>query len=318
LRDAALAWLEWLRAERRASVHTQRAYSQDLAGFFVFLTDHLGRLPDLADLESLALGDFRGWLARRRLDGLTPSSLARALSSVRGFHRRLRRIGLLHSAAADAVRAPKVPRGLPRALSVKAARATLAEIADPPSRSPLRRAKEGPDGKRWIGLRDRALVALLYGSGLRIGEALRLDGRDAPNGDGLRVRGKGGKERLVPVLPIVRDAIMAYVTACPFAIGPGDPLFRGARGGRLDAAIVQKRLRELRDQLDLPASATPHSLRHSFATHLLAGGGDLRTIQEVLGHASLSTTQRYTEVDTARLIKVYNQAHPRARRQVIT
>ncbi len=300
LAQAVEAWLGWLAAERRMSPHTVDAYGGDLRDFLIFLADHLGDLPDFAALANLRQADFRAWLARRHRDEKAATSTARALSAVRNFFRHLQRNGRLENGAISVMRGPKVPNSVPRPLDVAGARNLIdaAEEADEP----------------WVARRDVAIFTLLYGCGLRIAEALGLDGRDAPRGDVMTVRGKGNKERLVPVLPVVRAAIDDYRAACPLGIGQDDPLFRGVRGGRLAAGMVQRRMRALRRQLGLPESATPHALRHSFATHLLAAGGDLRTIQELLGHASLAATQRYTAVDLGSLLKTYENAHPRARK----
>ncbi len=300
LRAAIMQWQSWLANERRASLHTVDAYGRDLAAFTAFLAEHLGELPGLAALQHLRTADFRAWLARRTTDGLAKSSSARALSVVRSFFRFCERRGLADAAAVRAVRTPKLPHALPKALSV----ADAAEVIDKAAV-----LSEVP----WIAARDAALLTLLYGCGLRIGEALALKRHEAPQGDALRVLGKGRKERIVPVLPVVREAILRYLAACPYDPGPSGALFLGARGGALDPAVVQARMRKLRAWIGLPDSATPHALRHSFATHLLAAGGDLRAIQELLGHASLSTTQRYTEVDATELIAVYERSHPRAR-----
>jgi len=297
---AVEAWRSWLADERRASPHTLDAYGRDMAGFLAFVADHLGFPPGLEDLEGLTAGDFRGWLARRAGDGLSRASTARAMSTVRGFFRFLDRRGHLHNPALAIVRTPRLAKSVPKALEVGDALETVQAVAD---------FADAP----WIARRDVAVLTLLYGCGLRIGEALSLNRGQAPAGDSLIVTGKGNKQRLVPVLPVVREAIDAYLAACPYGLEPGDPLFVGARGKRLTARVVQLRMRDVRLMLGLPETATPHALRHSFATHLLAGGGDLRTIQELLGHASLSTTQRYTDVDSARLIAVYAAAHPRAK-----
>ena len=301
--EAVENWRRWLAVERRASAHTIDAYSRDLAVFLAFLTDHLGGPPDLADLGGLRIADFRSWLARRAMDGLTAASRARALSVVRGFYRYLDRHGLAHNPAVAAVRTPRQSRPLPRPLSVAQAKGAV-ETVGSLTRTP------------WIAKRDTALIALLYGAGLRIGEALGLNLVDVP-GDGeeatLLIAGKGGKQRMVPLLPLVRAVIADYLAARPHPLDPAGPLFIGARGGRLNASVVQRTLRRLRGALGLPPSATPHSLRHSFATHLLAGGADLRAIQELLGHANLSTTQRYTEVDADSLLETYDKAHPRAK-----
>ena len=294
------AWLGWLRAERRASLHSLEAYERDLKAFLVFLTEHQGALPSLASLSGLGRADLRAWLAARAGDGLKASSTARALSVVRGFFRFLARRGLVENAAVLGLRNPKLPHAVPKALSDAEAFDALENVGAL-ARQP------------WIAKRDAALLTLLYGCGLRLGEALALTRADlkATRGGRLVVTGKGRKQRVVPVLAVVATALDDYIAACPFK---HNPLFLGARGGALNPRIVQDRLQRLRLLLGLPATATPHALRHSFATHLLAGGGDLRTIQELLGHASLSTTQRYTEVDTAELLAVYTAAHPRAKR----
>jgi integrase/recombinase XerC len=306
-RDPALAgaladWRAWLADERRASSHTLSAYETDLAGFLGFLAEHLGGDPSLADLATLKATDFRAWLARRARDGLAKSSTARAMSTVRGFFRRLEKRDLVSNPAVRAVRTPKLPQTAPKPLTEQGARDVMATVGS--------LAKEP-----WIAKRDAAVLLLLYGCGLRIGEALGLTrGRLGDMAKGaMTVRGKGNKDRMVPVLPVVSEAVRDYLASCPYAGGDSDPLFLGARGKALDPAIVQKEMRAVRRVLNLPETATPHALRHSFATHLLGGGGDLRTIQELLGHASLSTTQRYTAVDSAKLLDVYRAAHPRAR-----
>ena len=223
------------------------------------------------------------------------------MSTVRGFFRYLEKHGLGHNPALGAVRTPKVPKSVPKALDIAEALESVEAVAD---------FTDTP----WIAKRDIAVLMLLYGCGLRIGEALALNRHQAPRADTMVVTGKGNKQRLVPVLPVVREAVEDYLAACPRPLEPDDPLFIGARGKRLDASVIQKQMRKIRILFGLPETATPHALRHSFATHLLAGGGDLRTIQELLGHASLSTTQRYTDVDSARLMAVYEAAHPRARK----
>jgi len=303
LRGALIDWQAWLVHERRASPHTTNAYLRDLTAFLVFLTGHLGQPPRLADLAALQPTDFRAWLAARANQGLGRSSLARNLSVVRGFFRWLGRVGLVENTAIQLLRGPRRPRAVPRALSAEEAEDAVDSVAQLPRDD-------------WVGKRDTAILALLYGCGLRVGEALGLRRRDAP-GTGqaeLRVTGKGRKQRAVPLLPVVAEAVADYLRACPFPLAPDGPLFLGARGGPLSARRVQQRMAEVRVLLGLPERATPHALRHSFATHLLAGGGDLRAIQELLGHASLSTTQRYTEVDAAGLLRVYERAHPRARK----
>ena len=294
-------WLAWLAHERRTSPHTVDGYRRDLAAFFRYLSAHLGFPPGLQDLETLSPADVRGYLANLGAAGLARPSMARALSVVRGFFRFLDRAGLVRNAAVGTVRTPKAGRSLPRPLAVADALGVVERAG-------------ALDEEPWVAKRDTALFTLLYGCGLRIGEALALNRRDAPSGGPMKVSGKGRKERLVPVLPAVAEAITEYLDACPHPGGDDGPLFLGVRGARLNAGVAQRQMRLLRAVLGLPESATPHSLRHSFATHLLAGGGDLRTIQELLGHASLSTTQRYTEVDSDRLMEVYRAAHPRARR----
>lgn len=300
LKTAIETWRGWLEGERRASRHTLDAYCRDLAAFLSFLTGHHGGEADLAVLAGLAPADFRAFLAARSAEGLGRSSMARLMSTLRGFFAFLDRRDLVHNPAVGAVKAPRPPRSLPKALAADEALEALAsagELQDEP----------------WLAARDIALLTLLYGCGLRLGEALGMSRRDMPKGDTMVVTGKGQKQRMVPVLPVVRQALADYLRLCPYPLGAETPLFVGARGGRLNPGVVQRQMRRLRQLLGLPESATPHALRHSFATHLLAGGGDLRTIQELLGHASLSTTQRYTHVDSARLAKVYRDAHPRAR-----
>jgi integrase/recombinase XerC len=293
-------FLAWLRDERRASAHTAAAYARDIAGFVAFLGGHLGGAVGPRMLGALAIGDLRAWLAHRHAAGLAAASTARAVSAVRTFARWSARRGDWDNAALAALRAPKSPRPLPRPLGEDDARATLDTV-------------EAIAEEPWIAARDTAVLALLYGGGLRIGEALALDRAVLPLGDTLRVVGKGRKQRMVPLLAPVRAAVEAYLRLCPFAGGPRAPLFLGARGGRLRAEIVQLAMRRLRAALGLPEHATPHALRHSFATHLLSAGADLRAIQELLGHASLSTTQRYTAVDAARMLDAYARAHPRAK-----
>ncbi|MCY0148876.1 tyrosine recombinase XerC [Hoeflea sp. G2-23] len=293
-------WLAQLIQERRLSAKTAEAYERDLRQFLSFLTGHLGGPPRIADLADLKPLDLRAFMAVRRRQGAGARTLGRGLAGIRSFLRHLERKGLANAAGAAATRAPKQPKSLPRPLNARDACRVVdtdLQLADEP----------------WIAARNAAVLTLLYGCGLRISEALSLTIADLPQGgESLRITGKGDKTRLVPLLPIARQAVDAYLKLCPYAPAPDAPMFRGARGGPLQPAIVQKEMRRLRGALDLPDSATPHALRHSFATHLLAGGGDLRTIQELLGHASLSTTQVYTGVDTSRLIEIYDRAHPRA------
>jgi integrase/recombinase XerC len=303
-RDSLAAWEQHLAHERRLSSNTLAGYTRDICAFFEFLAGHLGGAAALKDLEALRTADFRSYLAHRRADGVSSRSLARALSALRSYFRHLERLGILENRALGGVRAPKIPHSIPKPLSVAGARAVVEEA-------------QNMTDDTWVGLRDAAVLSLLYGCGLRISEALGLDlsqiaGARADARDSLIITGKGGKQRLVPLLPAVQSAIDAYLDACPFHLEPEGPLFVGKRGGRLSPRAIQLALQKLRAALGLPASATPHALRHSFATHLLSAGGDLRTIQELLGHASLSSTQIYTEVDETRLLDVYEAAHPRA------
>lgn len=304
LRAAIGLWASWLSGERRASAHTIAAYGRDLVGFLDFLTGHLGEMPGLATFAGLLPADFRAYLAYRA-SRVERASIARGLSVVRGFIRFLERRGLASSPALTVLRAPKLPHSLPKALTVDDA----AEMID----APAGLAASGPIGSVWQAKRDVAVLTLLYGCGLRISEALGLKRSEAPQGDLITITGKGQKQRVVPVLPAVRRAIADYLAICPYALAAAGPLFVGARGGPLSPRLVQRQMERLRGALGLPDTATPHALRHSFATHLLGAGGDLRAIQELLGHASLSTTQRYTSVETERLLAVYEAAHPRAR-----
>jgi integrase/recombinase XerC len=305
LADAVAGWQRYLAAERRLADKTREAYGRDLGAFLGFLDRHQGGPASLADLKGLAPRDFRAFLAARRKEGLSSRSLARTLSAIRMFFRYLDRKGILKNDAVRAVARPKVPHGVPKPLTVAKALA-VADDAGP---------GETAGAPEWVTARDSAVLTLLYGSGLRISEALGLNRSEAPETgrDILRIKGKGGKERVVPVLPVAQAAVARYLALCPFALAPNGPLFVGVKGKRLSPRIVQLLMERLRGALGLPDTATPHALRHSFATHLLGHGADLREIQELLGHASLSTTQVYTEVDTAYLLKVYDEAHPRAR-----
>lgn len=292
-------WLDWLARERRASPHTLAAYGRDLSDLLGFLTHHLGREPDLVDLAALRPADLRSFLAHRAAAGAGNATRARQLAAVRGFLRWLARRQGTAPAPLAGLRGPRLRPPVPRALTETQARAVAGDIGD---------AQDDPA----LAARDVALFTLLYGAGLRIGEALALDIRDAPRAGGsLRVRGKGDKTRLVPVLPAVAEAVALYLRHRPGA-PPDAPLFLGARGGRLDSAVARRAVRTYRRLAGLPETATPHALRHSFATHLLGGGADLRVIQELLGHASLSTTQRYAAVDAASLLDTWQRAHPRA------
>jgi len=293
-------WMRYLASEKRYSDHTISNYSRDLREFFRFARDHRGGLVSRGALEQFSLADFRAYLTRRKLAGLSAKSLARGLAALRTFYKYLDRRENLKNAAISEIRTPKIPHSIPRPLSVEGSEKVLENISSG--------AKED-----WIRARDVAIVTLLYGCGLRISEALSLNLKNAPKGDSLIIKGKGNKERVVPVLPIVIEAIAEYSALCPYDFEEDGPLFIGARGKRLGARTVQLAMEAVRRALGLPESATPHALRHSFATHLLSAGGDLRTIQELLGHANLSTTQHYTEVDAENLLKTFEKFHPRVK-----
>lgn len=299
------AWLAHLASERRLSPKTLEAYGRDLGQFASFLDGHLGGAPALADIAALKPFDLRAFLGQRRRDGVGNRTLMRQLAALRSFARFGERTGKFTASAFAATRGPRIGKSLPRPLEAKAAKAiTQTDI------------RAGEEREPWILARDAAVLSLLYGSGLRISEALSLSRDQAPKsaGDTLTVIGKGQKTRMVPVLPVVIEAIDEYIRLCPWRLPPEGPLFLGAKGGPLSPRIIQLAVEGLRGALGLPSSATPHSLRHSFATHLLGRGGDLRAIQELLGHASLSTTQIYTRIDSARLMAAYDAAHPRAQR----
>lgn len=300
LERAISAWLSHLSDGLNRSPETCIAYERDAWQFIDHLAHDLGYRPCLADLARLDIKTVRGFLSKRRRAGISSRSLARTLSALRTLFRWLEHSGYVANASFKRVSAPKIPRTVPKPLTIEKAALVVA-------------AHGGPN-QDWLGARDTAVLLLLYGSGLRISEALRLLTRDAPvpGRDMLRIAGKGGKERLIPVLPVTQRAVQRYLELCPFRLAPGDPLFRGEKGGPLSPRIIQLAIARLRDALSLPETATPHALRHSFATHLLSRGADLRQIQELLGHASLSTTQVYTEVDRDQLLRVYDAAHPRA------
>ncbi|WP_421358753.1 tyrosine recombinase XerC [Agrobacterium rosae] len=294
------SWLGALEGERRLSDNTVEAYERDTRQFLMFMTGYLGHPTRISDVSNLRAVDLRAFLASRRTEGAGARSLGRHLAGLRSFLRYLEKKGLVNAAGATAMRAPKQPKSLPKPLTDRQAltiTTTEAQLSEEP----------------WIAARNAAVLALLYGCGLRISEALGLRPADLTSGTrSLRVTGKGNKMRIVPLLPVVLEAVDAYRTLCPYHLPTDEPLFVGARGAKLQPAIIQREMQKLRGAFGLPENATPHALRHSFATHLLAGGGDLRTIQELLGHASLSTTQIYTGVDTARLLEIYDNAHPRA------
>ncbi|TCS13323.1 tyrosine recombinase XerC [Caulobacter sp. BK020] len=308
-RAALSDWLDHLTLERRASPRTVRAYGDNVLAYLNFLERHRGEALSVADLGGITAAELRAYLAFRRQpppsqndvrDGLSPRSLSQSLSSIRAFHRWLDHRLDTPNAAIGLVRGPRLKVGAPRPVSEDQARGLIAELS------------LDPDREDWEAARDEAVLTLLWGCGLRISEGLALARRDAPLAESLRITGKGGKTRLVPVLDIVRERIDAYLAALPFALQADDPLFRAKRGGPLSPRHVQATMQALRSRLGLSDRATPHALRHSFATHLLGAGADLRAIQDLLGHASLSTTQRYTQVDAAGLLAAYGKAHPRA------
>jgi integrase/recombinase XerC len=303
LAAAAAAWLVHLAHERRLSARTIEAYGRDARQFLAFLQERFGAPPGIADFTDCAPADLRAFLARRRGEGVDGRSLQRALSSLKSLARHIARETGMTAAAFGAVRAPKAPRRLPRPLSAPDAKAVTTTAP-----------REGEAREPWVLARDAAVLALCYGAGLRISEALSIRRADAPVGEteAITIVGKGGKSRSAPIIKPVRKAVEDYLKLCPYSLKPAGPLFVGAKGGPLSPRIVQLAMARMRGALGLPESATPHALRHSFATHLLARGGDLRTIQDLLGHASLSTTQVYTGVDGARLIAAYRSAHPRA------
>lgn len=295
------AWLDRLAKEQRLSENTVEAYERDTRQFLCFISEHKGGAADIKSIANLRPMDLRAYLTRRRNDGAGARTLGRGLAGVRSFLRFLEKDGLVNATAANALRAPRQPKSLPKPLTAKDALKIVSldqQLIEEP----------------WLRARNIAVLTLLYGCGMRIGEALAIDGTALkdPSAKSIPVTGKGRKTRLVPLLPIVFSAVDEYRNLCTYHLHEGAPLFRGARGGALQPAIIQRDMRKLRSALGLPDSATPHALRHSFATHLLASGGDLRTIQELLGHASLSTTQIYTGVDTKHLLDAYNAAHPRA------
>ena len=298
--DAITRWRSWLQNERRVAAKTVESYSCDLDNLFHFLTHHRTGQITLAMLASLSLTDFRAWLAHNASNDRGAASRARAVAGVRNFFHWLDRSGQLHNAAIDILQLPKTVRRLPRPVTETQAQDIVSLAAD-------------SQQEEWCGLRDEALFTLLYGAGLRIGEALSLTRDDLTCGDRITVTGKGNKQRNVPALPIVQKAIGKYLAACPYTLKPDASVFIGARGDKLNPAVAQRNLRALRQQLGLPDTVTPHALRHSFATHLLASGADLRSLQELLGHSSLSTTQLYTQVDAQQLSNTYRAAHPRAK-----
>ncbi len=294
----ATQWLESLAQEKRLSPHTVLNYGEDLKFFFNFLTQHHGEELSADLLKRLTVRDFRAWLSHRKGEDYAFSSTGRSLSTVRHFFRWLDKNNILHNAAIFNIRAPKKPKTLPKALSVEQTYSAIDGMEEEAS-------------EPWLAKRNIALLLLMYGAGLRIGEVLSLTCATAPKGETLTITGKGSKQREVPVLPVILSAVTEYRAACPHAESPNRALFVGARGGPLNPNVFRHELRRVRRLLGLPETATPHAFRHSFATHILAGGADLRSIQELLGHASLSTTQVYTKVDAARLMLMYKKTHPR-------
>ena len=299
LSHSAASWLDHERALNGASKNTITAYQTDILGFLAFMAGHHGGQQGLGAIAKITVSDMRAWMSQERGRGVAARSLARSLSAVKSYYRWLSEREGFEPTAVLSTRAPKFQKKLPRPLSEDAARAMLETV-------------EIQATEPWIAARDMAVVTLLYGCGLRISEALDLPGSAHPLPQSMVILGKGGKERVVPVIPAAREAVAEYVRACPHPLEAEAPLFRGARGGKLNPRLIQKVMEQARMQLGLPATATPHAMRHSFATHLLGAGGDLRAIQELLGHASLSTTQGYTAVDTARLMEVYDRTHPKA------
>ena len=292
-------WLDHKRALDGAAANTIKAYGADVGGFLAFLAGHRGQVEGLGAVANLQQTDLRAWMAAERARGVSARTLARSLSAVKSFTTWLAEREGFDASTTLSARGPKYRRKLPRPLTEDAALAMIDRVGDQAS-------------SEWVAARDMAVVTLLYGCGLRISEALGLKGADSPLPQVLRIIGKGGRERLVPVLPAAQAAVATYARLCPHDLTRTEPLFRGVRGGALNPRLIALVVEKARMQLGLPATATPHAMRHSFATHLLSAGGDLRAIQELLGHASLSTTQAYTAVDAARLMEVYDKAHPRA------
>jgi|TARA_B100000029_G_scaffold470041_2_gene508514 integrase/recombinase XerC len=308
LRCAVEDWYSQLSNEQVVSDNTLKAYSRDLLEFLKFLSTHIGESPKIRNLADLKPGDFRAWLAYRSNSGMARSSTGRALSTVRVFFRYLDDEGIAHNPSIGSIRSPRQRKSIPKALAVSEMKELLESVGK----------DENSRKEKWVLKRDVAVLTLLYGAGLRISEALNLNrgdflAKDLSTNSDLIIHGKGGKQRLVPLLPVVVEKVTDYLDACPYVLLFDDPLFIGVRGGRLNSRAIQSRMELLRNKLGLKKEATPHALRHSFATHLLGAGGDLRVIQELLGHESLSTTQNYTDVDIDSLLDVYERAHPRSK-----
>jgi len=295
-------WQKWFTIEKNCSSHTLDAYSRDLSNFFLYLSEHIGFAPNVADLGDITTRDFRGYLAKRHNDGISRASVARLASTLRNFFTYLDRNNIVHNSSIKLIKTPKLPVSLPKPLAPEEAKEAIDIVGK------LHKTK-------WIAARDMAILVLLYGCGLRISEALNLNVLDLPEENTILINGKNNKQRIIPLLPIISQKIKIYRDLCPVTLKKQQALFIGAHGKRLNAGVVQRQVRKLRLILNLPKTATPHALRHSFATHLLAGGGDLRTIQELLGHESLSTTQRYTAVNQERMMEVYKASHPRAQKK---
>lgn len=292
-------WETFLRVEKNVSPHTLRAYCSDAGHFIKFMFDHLGKQPSINDLSEISIRDFRSWMARKAMDGTSNASRARSLSGIKNLMNWFDKQGIMHNAAIKTVRSPKLPHKLPRPMHEVQAKDVIREAG-------LLESKE------WIGKRNAALFMLLYGCGLRISEALSMDVDDMPRNGFIRVLGKGSKERQVPMLRLVEETINEYLESRPYPNDKDQPIFLGSRGKRLNQGVAQHAMRQLRNALGLPENVTPHALRHSFATHLLQNGLNLRQIQELLGHSSLSTTQRYTELNAEEMMRIYRNAHPRA------
>lgn len=300
LAEVLQAWEAWLVSERQLSPHTVRAYLADTDRYLDFLGDHRGQAPSVSSLADVSVQDLRAYLAARTIDGAGVASRARGLSGVRSLYAFMDRRGIAHCPAIAVINGPKLKRRLPRPLEASQS-AKLLDLAE-----------QGP-ADQWLGLRDRALFTVLYGMGLRLSEALGLKGQDLREERPVTITGKRNRERLMPVLPAIVEAVSRYRAACPYPIAPEGPLFLGAKGGVLNPGVAQAAMRSLRRGMGLPETATPHALRHSFASDLLTEGADLRVIQELLGHASLATTQIYTDVTAERLANVHRAAHPRSR-----
>ena len=294
-------WIDNLSNIRDLSENTVISYKNDIQKFLAFLETHLDSLPNINNLKKLEISDFRSFLSYQRSNGINSNSIARNISSLKSFFNHLIKENVIESSAISSLKSPKLKKSLPRPIDSKLAIEVI-------------RCAETIENEKWIGLRNKSILMLLYGCGLRISEALNLNYDDIDNEDHILIKGKGDKERIVPMMEYIKNGIMSYIAECPKEIRAEDPLFIGKRMNRLSPRIIQYALEKIRNSLSLPETATPHALRHSFATHLLDSGGDLRTIQELLGHSSLSTTQRYTKVETKKLYEAYSKSHPLAKK----